>query len=351
VNLRIISALVSKDISLFSRNRFFAPVTILGLVVYLIIYFVMPRSVDESLDIGVYAPVIPPVFTQVQEEGLKIEVAESEEALKEAVTDGQYVAGIVLPGDIMEKLMSGQKARIHVYFASDVPQEIKDTLKVVVRELAFQQTGRALDIEVSEVVLGPDMIGKQIPQRDRLRPLFAILLVMVETLGLANLLSEEIERRTIHALLVTPVTVKNLFTAKGITGVGLAFIQAVLFMAIVGGMNRQPLIILVTLLLGAVLVTAVSFIIAALGKDMMSVMAWGIIILVILFIPSVGVIFPGSVTDWVKVIPSYYLVDTVHRASNFGSGWNAIWHNLLILVGFNIALIWIGIIALKRKTQ
>jgi len=351
MNWRIIGALISKDLSLFFRNRFFAVVTVIGIIVYLVIYFVMPKSVDESLDIGLYAPVIPPVFEQIQEEGLEIKVVESEETLKEAVIDGQYVAGIVLPVDITEKLMSGQKPHIKVYFASDVPEETKDAIQVLIREFAFQQMGQALAIVVSEEILGQDMIGMPIPPRDRIRPLFAILLILTETFGLANLISEEVERRTIQALLVTPVTVKDLFTAKGIVGVSLAFGQALLFMAIVGGMNRHPLIILITLLLGAVLVTGIAFIIASLAKDMMSVMAWGVVTLVPLLIPSFSVMFPGAITGWVKVIPSYYLVDTVHRAANFGTGWGDIWLNLLILSGFDLAIVWIGIWALRRKSR
>jgi len=125
----------------------------------------------------------------------------------------------------------------------------------------------------------------------------------------------------------------------------------VLFMGIVGGMSQQPLIILATLLLGGVLVTGVGFLLAALGKDMMSVMGWFVIALVILVIPSFGVVFPGTVSGWAKVIPSYYLVDTVHRVSNFGAGWGDIGYNLLILLGFAVALVCIGIIALRRKLQ
>jgi len=351
VNLRIIGALVAKDLSLFFRNRFFTLVTVLGLVVYMVIYFIMPKTVNENLEIGLYAPVILPVFEQMQEEGLEIEVIESEELLKEAVIDGQYVAGIVLPADIMESFISEQKPRISVYFASDVPEEIKDAVGVLIRELAYQQTGQALTIEVSEEILGPDMLGMQIPPRDRMRPLFAILLIMTETFGLANLISEEVERRTINALLVTPVSVKDLFAAKGIMGVSLAFVQAALFMVIVGGMSRQPLIILAALLLGAVLVTGIGFLIAALSKDMMSVMAWGIVTLIPLFIPSFSIMFPGTVTGWVKVIPSYYLVDTVHRVANFGAGWGDVWLSLLILLGFDLAIAWIGITALGRRAR
>jgi len=349
MNWSIIWALISKDFSLYFRNRFFTVVTVIGIIAYLAIYFVMPKSVDENLEIGLYAPVIPPGFEQL-EEGLEIQVVESEAELKEAVISGRFVAGIKLPVDILDKFISGEKPRISVYFASDVPEEMKGAIELVIGELAYRQTGQALAITMTEEILGPDMIGMPIPPRDRMRPLFAILLILTETFGMANLIREEIERRTMQALLVTPMTVKELFTAKGIVGISLAFGQAILFMGIVGGLGRQPLIILVTLLLGAVLVTGIAFLIASLAKDMMSVMAWGVVTLIPLIIPSAGVMFPGAITGWVKIIPSYYLVDTVHLAANFGAGWSDVWTNLLILMGFNVAIIWIGIIALRRKS-
>lgn len=303
MNWRIIGTLVSKDLSLFFRKKLILALTALGLVFYLIIYFVMPSSVNENLEIGLYAPVIPPVFEQVEGEGLEIEIVESEETLKEAVAEGEYIAGVVLPADIMEQLQTGQKPKIILYFTPDAPQEIKDSVEVLIRELAYLQAGQTLAIDVSEEILGPDMVGMAIPPRDRLRPLLAIFIIMMEMLGLANLVSEEVERRTAHALLVTPVSVIDLFVSKGIVGVGLAFVQAVLFMGIVGGMSGQPLIILVALLLGAVLVTGVGFIIAAVSRDFMSVLGWGVLGFIILLIPSFSVIAPGVITGWIKIFP------------------------------------------------
>jgi ABC-2 type transport system permease protein len=351
MNLRAIGALVHKDFSLFFRNRFFAVVTVLGIVAYLAIYFVMPSSVDESLEIGLYAPVVPPVFEQVEGEGLEVELVGSEDALRQGVTDGQYVAGVVLPADIMEKLASGEKPQVDLYFTSDTPDEVKHAVEVVITELSFAQVGQPLAIELSEEILGPDMLGMQIPPRDRLRPLFAIFLIVTETFGLATLISEEVERRTAQALLVTPVTVGDLFAAKGITGTSMAFSQAVLFMAIVGGTGGQPSIILVALLLGAVLVTGVGFLMASLAKDMMSVMAWGVVAFILLLIPSISVLLPGTLSGWVEIIPSHYLVDTVHKVANFGLGWADIWRNLLVLLGFDVVIMWFGIIALRRKLQ
>jgi ABC-2 type transport system permease protein len=177
------------------------------------------------------------------------------------------------------------------------------------------------------------------------------MLLIFETYGLANLIAEEFERHTIEALLVTPVSINGFFISKGITGVSLAFIQAALFMAIVGGMNHEPLIVIITLLLGAVMVTGVGFIIASLSRDFMSVLAWGMVTLIPLFLPSLGIMFPGAVTGWIKYIPSYYLVDTVHRVANFNAGWSDIWLNLLILIVCDLVLGVIGILALRRRTR
>lgn len=350
MNLGVIKALVAKDFSLFFRNRFYTLITVLGIVFYLIIYFVMPASVDEELEIGLYAPVLPPVFTQIQQEGgLEFEMFDSDEALKEAITEGVYAAGVVLPMDIMEKFTSGQKPHIILYFPADAPDEIKDAVETMVRELASLQTGQTLAIEVSAEILGPDMLGEQIPTRDRMRLLLAVMLIMFEMMGLASLISEEVEQGTIRALLVTPMSVRELFAAKLIMGVSLAFVQGVLFLAIVGGLNTQPFVILTALFLGSMMFTGTGFLIASLSKDMMSSMGWGITMLLIYSIPAFGVMFPGTITDWAKAIPSYYLADTIHQSSNFNAGWGDVWLNLLILLGFNLVIIWGGIMALRRK--
>jgi ABC-2 type transport system permease protein len=349
MNWRIIGILISKDLSLFFRNRGIAAITMLGIVFFLVIYFILPGSVDESLEVGIYSPETLPAFIELEEEGLKPAMVDSEEALKEGVVAGDYIVGISLPAGMLDNLTAGQKPRISLYFTSDVPAETKEAMEVFIREVAFMLSGQALAVDVSEEVLGQDMLGMQVPPRDRLRPLLAVFIIMMEILGLANLISSEVERHTAHALLITPATVLDFFVSKGISGIGLAFIQAIIFMVIVGGMNVQPLIILVVLLLGAAIVTGVSFLISARAKDFMSVLAWSMPILVILLVPSFTIMFPGATTGWIKVIPSYYLVDTIHRAANFGSGWGDIWLNLVILLAFILVLNWAGIGVLRRK--
>lgn len=350
MNWRIIGTLVSKDISLFFRKKGILALTIMGLVLYIVIYFVMPASASDNLEIGLYAPKLPPVFEMLQyQEGIDITTVESEEALQAGVTDGTYIVGISLPADMIDKLDAGQKPDIHLYYTPDVPDETRAAMETLIQELAYMLTDQTFNVEISTEILGEDMLGNPIAARDRLRPLLAVFIIFMEILGLAHLISEEVERRTAHALLVTPVSVPGLFLAKSVTGIGLAFVQAVLFIAIVGGMNTQPAIVLLALLLGSAMATGLSFLISAYAKDFMSVLAWSIPFLVILIIPTFNVLFPGAITGWIKAIPSYYLVDTIHRVANYGSGWGDIRANLLILLGFTAVIMWAGILILRRK--
>lgn len=351
MNPWLTGTLVQKDLSIFFRNRFFAMITVMGIIAYLVFYFVMPGTVDDTLEIGLHSTVSIPALQGIEGEGLEFITVTSEEQLRQAVIDGRFIAGISLPADVMARLLADERPVITVFFAADVTSEIKDAVILIIQELGYIATGQTLDIEVSEEVLGLDLGGTPLPPRDRLRPLLAVMLLVVETMGLATLISADIERRTINALLVTPATVADVFVAKGIAGVSLAFGQAVLFMAIVGGLNQQPLVVLTALFLGALLVIAAGFVIGAVAKDMLSVLAWSIPVIIILLIPSIAIAFPGSVTGWVEVLPSYYLVDTVHRASNFDSGWSDVWQNLMILLGFDLALVWVGVTVLRRRMR
>jgi len=350
MDLHIVRALVGKDLTMYARNRLFMYLTLAGLALFIAVYFVMPNVVEDTYKIGVYGETVPPAFTQTPPEGgLQLARVGTDAALRQGVLDGDYIAGVALPPDVMEKFAAGQPADVTLYFAPDVPPEARQAVELAVRELAYQQTGQTLAVNLTGEVLGVDTLSQPVAPRNRMRPMLAVLILMMEMLALANLLAEEAERGTARALMVTPVTATDLFAAKGITGTGLAFVQAVFFIAIAGGLGHEAGLILLALVLGAVLVTAVAFIVASVSRDFMSVLGWGMLAFIIATIPSFGVLFPGAVTGWVKVIPTYYLVDAVHRAANFNAGWGDLWADLVILAACCAAAAWLGIFALRRR--
>jgi ABC-2 type transport system permease protein len=356
MNPGIIATLVRKDVALFFRNPFFAMISVLGMVAYIAIYFAMPATADEKFTIGLYPPSLPALFMQQFEtREMAVIIPESEEALRAGVEDGTFRVGIVMPPEAAEAILSGNEAEITAYFPPGIPAELNDAfadlLTMVFNEAAYMSADQPLRITLDEEVLGYDLSGEALPIRDRMLPLFAVLIFMMETLGLANLIAEEYERGTVRALLITPMKTRELFAGKSITGVLLAFVQALILIAITGKLGINPLLILVALVFGAILVTGVGFLVAAISKDLMSVVSWGSLAMIVLGIPSVSIMFPGMVSDWVRLIPSYYLVDTLHRVLNFGAGWADMTSNLLILLASGLVVLFIGTFVLNRRLQ
>ncbi|NDJ62953.1 MAG: ABC transporter permease, partial [Chloroflexi bacterium] len=274
-DLGIIRTIIAKDVVLYFRNRFFAFITVLSMVAYIAIYYLMPGTVTERFDIGIFPADVPDAILEAfTSREMAVTPFESEAALIAAVEAGDQRAGLVLPPDTLTRLAAAEPTEITAYYPPGIPQDLNDLftdfLTLAFNELGYQVNAEPMLIERNEEVLGPDLSNEPIAPRDRLLPLFALLIFMMETLGLATLISEEIERGTLRALLITPMNIGHLFVGKGVTGVGLAFVQATFLLLITGSLGIQPLIILTALLLGALLVTGLGFLIASVARDIMS---------------------------------------------------------------------------------
>lgn len=347
-----IKTLISKDFKLFFRDKFFGIMTIGSIVMFIILYFIMPKTLEETIEIGLYTPHAPDMLNISTGEGaLIIHQVKSEDELKKAIIDKKLHIGISIPGDIHKSMLSGKKPRLFIYYSSELPVEMNEMYTILIGEMINRLGGFKTGIDVVERVLGPDMGGKQIPHRKRMLPLFAFMMLVMETLGLANLITSELEDGTVEALLTTPMTVIDLFVAKGITGLFLAFSPALLLMIITGSLTRNVLLIIISLLLASMMLTGLAFFVASISKDMISVVGWGTLVMIVLFLPAFSVIFPGPVSGWIKIIPSYFFVDILHRAVNFDIGWGGNLNNIVLLMGFNIVFVYLGMISLKRKIR
>lgn len=332
---RVIATLVAKDLTLYFRDRFFAIITVLGLVAYIALYFVMPSSVDESFDIGVFAEGGASAFVDMGMPGVAFTEIDSLETLQDDVEDGDVLAGIALDAD----------GAVTLYSASTISDAARDSVEALIGGMFAGD----LPVTIRQEVIGTDYAGEQIPLRDRVVPLFAVFVLFVEVLGLASLIADEVENRTIRALMVTPMNVGGLFISKGIFGVGLAFSQAAILMLVTGGLQSQPLLILTALLLGSIMVTGIAFLIAAFSRDLMSVVSWGMLAMIVLTVPALTVLFPGPVSDWIRLIPTHYLVDSVDQVANFGAGWSDVAGNFAVLIAASGILLTLGAGVLRRK--
>lgn len=404
---KILGAILHKDFRLYARNKVYLFLTVLSLVFFVLIFWVIPDTVDETINLAI-SPSLETMIEEAEEalrrlgvpeeqlaqltraelaaeeEGLTLLELENETQLRSVIEgtlevyqtkdDGLLLhdplsgdkkpadakrlrvdIGISFPGSFILDVAGDQKTTVTIFSDAAVPEELRGGMQSFVRELAYQLAGRELPVELPEeetIILGVDRSGEQITLREKLRPMMALFILLVETFAMASLVSIEVLQRTVTALVVTPMKVWHFLAAKTIFGTGLALSQGLLILALIGAFTPENWsLLLVTMLIGAVLFTAVAMLIGAAGKDFIGQLMYSMLFTVPLMIPTFTVLFPGTAATWIKVIPSYPLIDLLVGATIYEACWTDSFGALAY------ALLWVAIIygvalfVLKRKVE
>jgi hypothetical protein len=222
----------------------------------------------------------------------------------------------------------------------------------MVREIAYHLAGDRLPItepDEQTVVLGQDRLGNQIPFRDKMKPMLAFFVLMFEAFALASLISSEVQAKTVTAVLVTPARIGDILAAKIMLGTLLAFVQAVLLLLAVNALGQGTILLLLIVLLGGLMVAGIGMITGSAGKDFMATLLYGMIFMVFLAIPAFGPLFPGMTSPWVKVLPSYGIVEGMLGTVIYGRGWAELLPYLVLIIVWDVIIVGSGLMVLKKK--
>ena len=379
----VISAIVRKDLAEYGRDRLWAFLTVLVIVIVIALFWILPDDVEESINAGV-SGLEPAALAALgeSEEGLLPIAFPSEPELRAVVageatawmSDGRTTVvsegleppsgaervdvsiGLAFPSDFASATAAGRSTEVTVYVDGAVPDEIEGAMTSLVREIAFGIAGEPLPVDTAGaaqtfVILGEDRAGNQVSAREGFRPIFVFLILMMEMFVMASLIAKEIQDRTVTAVLVTPATVGDVLAAKGIAGALSGLAQAVIVLLAINSFSPQPLLILTLMLLGSVMISGTAMLAGSSGKDFMSTLFWGMAYMVPLLIPAFAALFPGTASAWVRALPSFPLVQGLVDVTTYGAGWSETLPELGALLAWCIGLFGLGFVVLKRKVQ
>jgi ABC-type Na+ efflux pump permease subunit len=359
---RVVS-IVKKDLVQIFRNRFIIVISIMVILVFAVLYNLLPSTVDEVFKMGFHLKVdkeaVEEYHLNVGEEeiekrlseaggeeaegGLELTWVDSLEELADIVENDKVSAGVSID-------VSGQEPNVVLYVSSKTPTEITEASEAIAAEIGYTLIGYTLPADFRATMIGPDMAGQQIPMRDRLRVMLLVFVLLLELYGLGNLLMEEIQRKTAEAVLVTPVTLKEFVTAKAITGILMAFSQGLLLAFLLGAITRSTWLgIIVFLLVGAAMAVGLAFIMGAVSRDFISMSMISLIPLVALMIPGLVVLYPGFNSPLIKALPTYYMVEPINGILNYQMQLSDYLPSLLYLALFAVAFFILGFSVLKRR--
>ena len=379
----IVGAIVRKDLIEYTRDRLWAFLTALVLVVVIALFWVLPADVDDSIRLGVAGlddpaqalgldaagagVMVVPFATAgdlervvageaeawLTAEGTLVRSRGAAEPLPPGAEKADVPIGLAFPAGF-PTTAGGAAVTVTVYADAGVPEEVGGAVAGMVRELAYRAAGLPLPVEAPSqvyVVLGEDRVDRPQSPRDGFRPLFVFMTLMMELFAMASLIAKEIQERTVAAVLVTPATVGDVLAAKGIAGALSGLVQAVILLAAINSLSTHPTLLLALLALGSVMVAGTAMLAGSSGRDFISTLFWGMLFMVPLLIPALAALFPGTAAAWVRALPSYPLVRGLVDVQNHGAGWADTLPELGMLAAWCVGLFAVGWLVLKRKVQ
>lgn len=357
MNVGVIRAILRKDLIAFSRDRFYVFITLLGLVAFVAMYWLLPSSIDETIRLGIYESdvdnVIAPIAS-INTEALVVTTYESPSALRDAVAGGfdGIAAGISFPAGFSQSVAEGG-AVVELLVPTGVPAEYLPLMEGIAAQVAYVAAGEMppFDLTTRTVVLGTDRAGNQVSMQEQMRPLLAFFVLLMETFALASLVSIEVQLRTVTAVLVTPARPRDFLAAKAVLGTLLALFEVLILMAFIRGFVGDIPVLMAALFLGALLVTGVGLLAGSFGRDFMGVMFLSLGLMIPLMIPAVGALFPGSVATWIKILPTYGLVEAIVGVTTRNESWAALSPALLALGAWCVVLLALGTVILRRRVE
>ena len=404
----ILRALLKKEFIAYSRDKLYLFLTLLTLVFVVAVFWIMPDSVDETITLAVSPPVQTLISEGVEtframgvsEEELAelsgIDLAEAGEGVDlvgfddvtemTAVIDGSLEAwrtdageivlrdrgagderpgdakrvsvdiGVAFPEGFIADVAAGTKGlTVTVYSDAAAPPEIENAMTSFVREAAYQLAGRDLPVTMPDedtIMLGVDRAGDQVSYRDKLVPMLAFMILLIETFSMASLISVEVLQRTVTAVLVTPARIADVLAAKSIFGTGMALVQGLIVLGLVGAFTAQNWwLLVIAILLGSMMFNGVAMIVGSAGKDFLGQLFYAMAFTVPLILPAFSVLWPGSAALWVQAIPTFPVLDSLVNITLYDAGWADVWRS------FGFALLWVavlygaGLFTLKRKVE
>jgi len=175
-------------------------------------------------------------------------------------------------------------------------------------------------------------------------------LIFIGVMLLAGLFIHEKENNTWPALRLTPITLWELISAKMVVGLLLSVVSAALLILLnVGFDNIFPLLVIT--LFGSLFTLLFGLLVSHFGKAMMQFMITTRLFMLPLMLPAIIYLIPGVEADWLKFIPTYFILRATEQVAVHGASLGDIAVDMGILTAVSIALLFVNLKIIARRER
>ncbi len=348
MSLTRIWMVLRKDFAMGPRSPFFLYALVLPVVLTVLFQFAFGALFEPKPRLGIVDAGNSEITAAMEAaEGIELTLLDDAEDLKSQVQANDLDSGIILPADFDAAVRDGSRPPLEFFIGGESYAANRIILTVTALDSIREIEGRAAPVDVEVVSFGEEGL----PLTLRLVPIivfYALVLAGVAVPG--SSLVEEKEKGTLMAILVSPVKVSEVLTAKWLLGLSLTFVMAMVTLALNGAIGSRPFDVMLVVLVASLLTAMLGLLVGVVSKD--STMMFGLIkgFGAVLFAPVLWYLFP-SWPQWIaKLFPLYWIIEPIWQVSVMGEPVTAVWMELAIALGIVAALLPL-IIMLARRMQ
>jgi ABC-2 type transport system permease protein len=279
-------------------------------------------------------------------ESVKVRTYGSESALMEAVASGAVDVGLMLEENFDEQVKKGEISQLTVYVWGESLLKNRALIGSALLYQIRSFSGTSLPVEIETVPLGNETA---VTLRERMLPLGVLLAVYIAGFVIpATSLVEEKERRTAGAILITPVTLTELYLIKGFVGLVLSLCMGTSILAFNQGFGVQPGLTVMILTLGAVMSCCIGLIAGSFVDNIATMYTVVKMMGLFLYGPAIINLFP-KIPQWIgRFFPTYYVMNPIMEITLRGGTWTEIRYEVCILIGVVAVIVLLtGVVANK----
>ena len=214
MSLRRVGVLLAKEFLYGSRSYMFIFSIVGPIVISVVISLALGTWLADIPKMGIVDEGDSRMIAMIQElDSIESQEYDSINDMKQAVVNGKVDMGILVPSGFDDYIAAGEPTEIKAYIWGESLAKSRAIIGVTISETIRELAGQEVSVDIETTILGE---GASIPWSDRLLPFIVLMSIFLGGLMLpATSLATEKEKRTLPALAVTPVSLSDVFVAKG----------------------------------------------------------------------------------------------------------------------------------------
>lgn len=272
--------------------------------------------------------------------------------------NSSYALGLVVPDGFDASLRSGEHPQLSLYIdGSQVNDQDRVLLVGALTDYTRGVANPQPPAGIAVATINPPKPNSAIQNVGQVYAITALLAsLFVGTSMVPALLVEEKEKKTLRMLMVSPASFSDVIVAKLLVGLVYQLALALIAVAITGGFNGSQIpLLLLFALIGSCFSVALGLLVGSLVQTTSASGAFSgtisfIYILPAFFVgPLAQLLGSGPITQFIKVLPTYYIADGTANAVLSTSTPYQLVLDVGISIAATVALVLLAVWTLHRK--